>query len=85
MLHYSGDVDGAVPTIGTQNWIADMAWDVDQKWGMYKVNDVVAGYTESYTGGLTFGTVHGAGHMAPQYKREETYHLVFNWIFGRPL
>jgi hypothetical protein len=23
--------------------------------------------------------------MAPQYKREETYHLVFNWIFGRPL
>ena len=65
MLHYSGDVDGAVPTIGTQNWIADMNWDVDNKWSMYKVNDDVAGYTESYTGGLTFGTVHGAGHMAP--------------------
>ena len=85
MLHYSGDVDGAVPTIGTQNWIADMGWNVSNKWGMYKVNDEVAGYTESYVGNLTFGTVHGAGHMAPQYKREETYHLVFNWIFGRPL
>merc|ERR1711957_380872 len=53
MLHYSGDVDGAVPTIGTQNWIADMNWDVKDKWSMYKVNDNVAGYTESYTGGLT--------------------------------
>lgn len=28
MLHFSGDTDGAVPTIGTQNWIADMGWDI---------------------------------------------------------
>jgi len=62
-----------------------MNWDVDQKWKMYEVNSQVAGYTESYKGGLTFGTVHGAGHMAPQFKPEETYHLVFNFIFGRPI
>ena len=69
MLHYSGDIDGAVPTWGTQSWIADMAWDVDVDWHVYLYRDQVAGYIQSYVGGLTFATVHGAGHMAPQFKR----------------
>jgi len=38
MLHFSGDVDGAVPTIGTQNWIADMDWDVASEWTQYLVD-----------------------------------------------
>jgi hypothetical protein len=45
----------------------------------------VAGYVERYDGGLTFATVHGAGHMAPQWKRQETYHAVFNFINNIPL
>jgi carboxypeptidase C (cathepsin A) len=50
------------------------------------LNDQVAGFIESYNGGtLTFGTIHGAGHMAPQDKRPETYHLVFNWMKGREI
>lgn len=39
----------------------------------------VAGYIEERDG-LTFATIHGVGHMAPQWKRPETYHLIFNWI-----
>lgn len=26
MLHFSGDTDGAVPTLGTQNWIQTLNW-----------------------------------------------------------
>lgn len=85
MLHFSGDTDGAVPTIGTQNWIADMGWTVAESWAQYEVDGQVAGYTESYVGGLTFATVHGAGHMAPQFKPPQTYHLVFNWLFDRDI
>jgi len=32
MLHYSGDTDGAVPTVGTQNWIASLNWDKTSEW-----------------------------------------------------
>jgi serine carboxypeptidase-like clade I len=65
MLHFSGDVDGAVPTAGTQAWIATLQWDIVEEWRPYMVNGQVAGYLESYAGNLTFATVHGAGHMAP--------------------
>merc|ERR1719265_992671 len=86
MLHFSGDTDGAVPTLGTQNWIATTGWEVDQEWTPYFVDAQVAGYTETYAdGGFTFGTVHGAGHMAPQFKPPQTYHLVMNWILGRDI
>jgi len=85
MLHYSGDVDGAVPTNGTQNWIASIGWKKTTEWTEYIVDGQVGGYWESYESGLTFGTVHGAGHMAPQFKPPQTYHLVFNWLFNRQI
>jgi carboxypeptidase C (cathepsin A) len=86
MLHYSGDVDGAVPTLGTENWINSLNWDVSENWRPYYLDGQVAGYLESYNNvALTFATVHGAGHMAPQFKRGETFHLVFNWINERSI
>lgn len=38
MLFYSGDVDGAVPTIGSQKWISTLGWDVKKDWHPYMVN-----------------------------------------------
>jgi len=26
LMHYSGDTDGAVPTVGTRKWIAEQNW-----------------------------------------------------------
>ena len=40
----------------------------------------VAGYFETYEGDFTFATVHGAGHMAPQFKPPQTYKLIFSWL-----
>jgi len=80
MLHYSGDTDGAVPTIGTENWINSLGWDTTTDWQSYMLAGQVAGYFETYTGGFTFATVHGAGHMAPQFKPPQTYKLIFSWL-----
>lgn len=84
MLHYSGDVDGSVPTLGTINWIQALNLTVTDEWRPFYYDDQVAGYTESYDTGLTFASVHGAGHMAPQYKPEQTFYLIFNWITNSP-
>jgi len=84
MLTFSGDKDGSVPTIGTENWINAMAWDTSKDWTIYNDPDgQVAGYYQEYTGGLTFATVHGAGHMVPQDQRQRAYHLIFNWLLQR--
>ena len=32
MMHYSGDTDGVVPTIGTRKWIASLGWEVTSEW-----------------------------------------------------
>jgi len=50
------------------------------EWKPYYVKKEIAGFMEEYDGNLTFGTVHGAGHMAPTDKPAATYRLVFNWL-----
>lgn len=39
MLHYSGDTDGAVPTLGTQGWIATLNWPVTESWRAYTIDN----------------------------------------------
>ena len=90
MLKYTGDADGSVPTLGTLHWIRDLNWTVTEEWRAFHIVDdagitQVAGYTESREGNFTLATIHGAGHMAPQWKRQQTYQAVFNWIAGVPL
>jgi len=85
ILFYSGDTDGAVPTRGSRQWITNMGWKINKQWAPYSMGDnQVTGYIEERDG-LTFATVHGVGHMAPQWKKAETYHLIFNWLKGRPI
>lgn len=79
IIFFSGDTDGAVPTYGSLQWINLLNWEVKEPWRAYFVEGQVAGYIEERSG-LTFATVHGAGHMAPQWKRPQTYHLIFNWL-----
>ena len=86
MLKYSGDTDGAVPLIGTRNWINSLGRTVLEEWRPFYIQDSetkqhLAGYIEEYDG-LTLGTVHGAGHMTPQYKPAASYRLIFNWLKG---
>jgi carboxypeptidase C (cathepsin A) len=83
MLKYSGDTDGAVPTIGTKRWIQKLQWPVTQKWRNWYTNGQLSGSVQSYDG-LDFVTIHGAGHMCPQWHRQDTTTMILNWIHGEP-
>ena len=62
----------------------ELNWKITQKWTPYFLNGQLAGYSE-VRDGMTLVTIHGAGHMAPEDKRAETYHAIFNWINEQPL
>jgi carboxypeptidase C (cathepsin A) len=84
MLHFTGDIDGAVPSLGTYDWIQSMNPDVVADLRPYMYEGHVAGYIEQYDG-LDYITVHGAGHMVPQDKPKEAFHMITNWIKGNKL
>ena len=50
--------------------------DITEPYRKWVVNDQTAGYVQSYES-MVFATVLGTGHMAPQWKREESF-IMFN-------
>ena len=86
ILKFSGDTDGAVPTFGTQQWINKLDWKVKDAWKVFMIDGQVGGYVETREDGkFVYATIHGAGHMAPQWRRPQTYHVIFNFIQGKPI
>lgn len=85
MMHFSGDVDGAVGTIGTQNWIDSLNWEITGDWAQWKFNSQVAGYSTEYVDDFHFIIVHGAGHMVPEDKPPQALQFLYNWIDKKPL
>ena len=83
-LQSNGDTDGAVPTYGTRRWIQKLNWPIKKDWTPWYTDGQVSGYLISYDG-LDFATIHGTGHMAPQWKRKEVTKLFTNWIHNLPI
>lgn len=86
ILIYSGDTDAAVPVNGTQKWISNLKLNVKKPWRSWRIDNpnAVAGYITEYEG-LTFVTVKGTGHMVPQWKPKEAYHMFTKFLEGQDL
>lgn len=84
ILVYSGDDDGVCATIGTQEWIWDLGYEVaPNQWSTYTVNQQTAGYlTKWKKTKLAFLTIHGAGHEVPTYKPEAALDMWTRYLAG---
>ncbi|XP_024638228.1 serine carboxypeptidase-like 19 isoform X2 [Medicago truncatula] len=84
-LIYSGDLDLIVPFRSTQAWIRDLNYSIIEDWRSWYVNGQVAGYTRTYSNRMTYATVKGSGHIAPEYTPELCFPMFSRWISNLPL
>ncbi|XP_044474612.1 serine carboxypeptidase-like 17 isoform X2 [Mangifera indica] len=84
-LIYSGDHDMLVPFFGTQAWIRSLNYSIVDDWRQWFLQSQVAGYTRTYSNQMTFATVKGGGHTAPEYRPAECYAMFERWILHDPL
>ncbi|XP_028052170.1 serine carboxypeptidase-like 18 isoform X8 [Camellia sinensis] len=84
-LIYSGDHDMVVPFLGTQAWIRALNYSIVDDWRSWWVQGQVAGYTRTYSNRMTFATVKGGEHIAPQDKPVECRAMFERWISNQPL
>ncbi|KAI3940808.1 hypothetical protein MKW98_030127 [Papaver atlanticum] len=84
-LIYSGDHDFMVPHVSTEAWIRSLNLSIIDDWRPWLLDDQFAGYTRTYASGLTYATVKGAGHTAPEFRPKECYAMFERWISHAPL
>ena len=80
LMIYSGDDDSVCATMGTQQFIWDLGLDVVSQWQPWMTPEgQVGGYITKFTG-LTFATVHGAGHMVPATRPAQSLQLLQSFL-----
>ncbi|XP_049404453.1 serine carboxypeptidase-like 13 [Solanum stenotomum] len=79
-LIYSGDHDMVVPFSSTQLWIKSLSYSIIDDWKPWVVDGHVAGHTRSYSNQMTFATVKGGGHTAPEWKPAECLAMLKRWL-----
>lgn len=84
-LVYSGDHDAIVPHIGTQAWVRSLGFPIVDDWRAWHLQGQSAGFTITYSNNMTFATVKGAGHTAPEYEPERCFAMFSRWILNQPL
>ncbi|XP_075096920.1 serine carboxypeptidase-like 17 isoform X2 [Nicotiana tabacum] len=84
-LIYSGDHDMITPFISTQAWIKSLNYSIVDDWRPWIVNGQVAGYTRSFSNQMTFATLKGAGHTAPNWAPAECLAMLKRWLSNKPL
>ncbi|CAN6281536.1 unnamed protein product [Urochloa humidicola] len=84
-LVYSGDHDLMVPFLGTHAWIRSLNFSIVDDWRAWHLDGQAAGFTITYANNLTFATVKGGGHTAPEYQPKESFAMAQRWLDNKPL
>ncbi|PIA29430.1 hypothetical protein AQUCO_06000059v1 [Aquilegia coerulea] len=84
-LIYSGDHDANVPFFNTQTWIRSLNYSIIDEWRPWFVDGQIGGYTRTYANQMTFATVKGGGHTAPEYRPNECFNMFKRWLSYEPL
>lgn len=62
----------------------DLDWPVTRATRPWFVDGQFEGEITSYDG-MDFATIHGVGHMAPQWKRKAVTSLITAWVHDEPI
>ncbi|XP_072951790.1 serine carboxypeptidase-like 7 isoform X2 [Typha angustifolia] len=84
-LVYSGDHDLVVPFLGTQAWVRSLNFSIVDDWRSWGSGGQSAGFTITYSNNMTFATVKGASHDAPEFRPKECLAMVRRWLSLKPL
>jgi len=84
-LIYSGDHDSKISFVDTQAWIRQLNLPITYEWRPWHVDGQIVGYTKTYSNNLTYATVKGAGHTAPEYMPKECLAMIDRWLSGEPI
>ncbi|PUZ44439.1 hypothetical protein GQ55_8G097700 [Panicum hallii var. hallii] len=84
-LVYSGDHDVVIPFLGTQAWVRSLNFSIVDDWRAWHVDGQSAGFAIAYSNNLTFATVKGGGHTAPEFQPERCLAMFKRWISNKPL
>jgi len=86
ILVFSGDVDGCVPHVFTEQWVEGLGFPVSDAFRPWTFsNGQVGGYVTTYgVNNFAFLTVKGAGHMVPQYAPEAAFTMFSIWLSNSP-
>nr|GLL34454.1 serine carboxypeptidase-like 18 isoform X1 [Ipomoea trifida] len=79
-LIYSGDHEMIYPHLSTEAWIKLLNYSIIDDWRSWMVEGQVAGYTMAFANKMTFVTVKGGGHVAPDYRPFESQVMCERWI-----
>ncbi|XP_047044288.1 serine carboxypeptidase-like 11 [Lolium rigidum] len=85
VLVYSGDHDALVPFLGTQSWVRSLNFPVLDEWRAWHLDGQSAGFSITYKNNLTFATIKGGGHNAPEDQPERGFAMFSRWISCDPL
>ncbi|VDD89135.1 unnamed protein product [Enterobius vermicularis] len=84
VLLYYGDTDMACNFMMGQQFAAGLGFKRQLKKTAWKFDKQIAGFKTLYEG-LTFITVRGAGHMAPQWRAPEMQYAIQQFLLNHPI
>lgn len=92
VLVYNGDVDPGCNYLWAQSsvkkfGVALAEGGVWHPW-VYDtsiVGEQLGGFVTDYEGDIHFATIHGAGHMSPQWRPQAAFTMVERFLAGKPL
>lgn len=82
---YSGDTDGRVPITSTRYTINEMKLEIEEEWRAWYHKQQVAGWVQTYKGGLTLASVRGAGHQVPMFAPQQSLSLFSHFLSAKTL